>query len=70
MYHENHSSPSPSHTAENAPHAPMVGDNVHPLPLADEPSPTDDAAERRRSAAERRECTACLHEYRAGCVPF
>ena len=45
-------------------------DNVHPLPLADESSPTDDAAERRRSAAERRECTACLHEYRAGCVPF
>lgn len=49
---------------------PAFGDNVHPLPLADEPSPTDDAAERRRSAAERRECTACLHEYRAGCVPF
>ena len=44
--------------------------HVQPLPLADEPSPTDDAAERRRSAAERRECTACLHEYRAGCVPF
>lgn len=44
--------------------------NLHPLPLADESSPTDDAAERRRSAAERRECTACLHEYRAGCVPF
>ena len=44
--------------------------HVHPLPLADEPTPTDDAAERRRSAAERRECTACLHEYRAGCVPF
>lgn len=44
--------------------------HVHPLPLADEPSPTDDAAEQRRSAAERRECTACLHEYRAGCVPF
>lgn len=44
--------------------------HVHPLPLADEPSPTDDAAERRRSAAERRECTACLHEYRDGCVPF
>lgn len=37
--------------------------HVHPLPLADESSPTDDAA-------ERRECTACLHEYRAGCVPF
>ena len=44
--------------------------HVHPLPLADESSPTDDAAERRRSAAERHECTACLHEYRAGCVPF
>lgn len=44
--------------------------NLHPLPLAGESSPTDDAAERRRSAAERRECTACLHEYRAGCVPF
>ena len=44
--------------------------HVHPLSLADESSPTDDAAERRRSAAERRECTACLHEYRAGCVPF
>lgn len=44
--------------------------HVHPLPLADEPSPTDDAAERRRSAAERRECTACLYAYRDGCVPF
>ena len=44
--------------------------HVQPLPLADESSPTDDAAGRRRSAAERRECTACLHEYRAGCVPF
>lgn len=44
--------------------------HVHPLPLADESSPTDDAAEWRRSATERRECTACLHEYRAGCVPF
>lgn len=44
--------------------------HIHPLPLADESSPADDAAERRRSAAERRECTACLHEYRAGCVPF
>ena len=43
---------------------------VHPLPLADESSPTDDAAERRRSAAERRECTACLYAYRDGCVPF
>lgn len=45
-------------------------DNVHPLPLADESSPTDDAAERRRSAVERRECTACLYAYRDGCVPF
>ena len=44
--------------------------NVHPLPLADESSPTDDAAERRRSAVERRECTACLSAYRDGCVPF
>ena len=44
--------------------------NLHSLPLADESSPTDDAAERRRSAAERRECTACLYAYRAGCVPF
>lgn len=44
--------------------------HVHPLPLADESSPTDDAAERRRSAAERRECTACLYAYRDGCVPF
>ena len=44
--------------------------DVHPLPLADESSPTDDAAERRRSAAERRECTACLYAYRDGCVPF
>ena len=44
--------------------------NVHPLPLADESSVADDAAERRRSAAERRECTACLHAYRDGCVPF
>ena len=43
---------------------------IHPLPLADESSPTDDAAERRRSAAERRECTACLYAYRDGCVPF
>ena len=49
---------------------PAFGDNVHPLPLADESSPTDDAAERRRSAAERRECTACLYAYRDGCVPF
>ena len=44
--------------------------NLHPLPLADESSPADDAAERRRSAAERRECTACLYAYRDGCVPF
>ena len=44
--------------------------NLHPIPFADESSPTDDAAERRRSAAERCECTACLHEYRDGCVPF
>ena len=53
-------------------HSPLPNSrgNLHPLPLADESSPTDDAAERRRSAAERRECTACLHEYRAGCVPF
>ena len=58
-----------AHGGERAPR-PAFGDNVHPLPLADEPSPTDDAAERRRSAAERRECTACLHAYRAGCVPF
>ena len=57
------------HGGKRAPR-PAFGGNVHPLPLADEPSPTDDAAERRRSAAERRECTACLHEYRAGCVPF
>lgn len=58
-----------AHGGKRAPR-PAFGDNVHPLPLADESSPTDDAAERRRSAAERRECTACLHEYRAGCVPF
>lgn len=58
-----------AHGGKRAPR-PAFGDNVHPLPLADEPSPTDDAAERRRSAAERRECTACLHEYRDGCVPF
>ena len=44
--------------------------HVHPLPLADESSPTNDAAERRRSAAERRECTACLYAYHDGCVPF
>lgn len=44
--------------------------HVHPLPLADESSVADDAAERRRSAAERCECTACLYEYRDGCVPF
>ena len=58
-----------AHGGKRAPR-PAFGGNVHPLPLADEPTPTDDIAERRRSAAERRECTACLHEYRAGCVPF
>ena len=58
-----------AHGGKRAPR-PNGRGHVHPLPLADEPSPTDDAAERRRSAAERRECTACLHEYRAGCVPF
>lgn len=52
-----------AHGGKRAPRPDGRG-NVHPLPLA------DDAAERRRSAAERRECTACLHEYRAGCVPF
>ena len=58
-----------AHGGKRAPRPDGRG-NVHPLPLADESSPTDDAAERRRSAAERRECTACLHEYRAGRVPF
>ena len=58
-----------AHGGKRAPRPDDRG-HVHPLPLADEPSPTDDAAERRRSAAERRECTACLHAYRAGCVPF
>ena len=58
-----------AHGGKRAPRPDGRG-HVHPLPLADEPSPTDDAAERRRSTAERRECTACLHEYRAGCVPF
>lgn len=58
-----------AHGGKRAPRPDGRG-HVHPLPLADEPSPTDDAAERRRSAAERRECTACLYEYRAGCVPF
>ena len=58
-----------AHGGKRAPRPDGRG-HVHPLPLADEPSPTDDAAERRRTAAERRECTACLHEYRAGCVPF
>ena len=58
-----------AHGGKRAPRPDGRG-HIHPLPLADEPSPTDDAAERRRSAAERRECTACLHEYRAGCVPF
>lgn len=58
-----------AHGGKRAPRPDGRG-HVHPLPLADEPSPTDDAAERRRSAAERRECTACLHAYRDGCVPF
>lgn len=58
-----------AHGGKRAPRPDGRG-HVHPLPLADEPTSTDDAAERRRSAAERRECTACLHEYRAGCVPF
>ena len=58
-----------AHGGKRAPRPDGRG-NVHPLPLADESSPTDNAAERRRSAAERRECTACLYEYRAGCVPF
>lgn len=58
-----------AHGGKRAPRPDGRG-HVHPLPLADESSPTDDAAERRRSAAERRECTACLHAYRAGCVPF
>lgn len=58
-----------AHGGKRAPR-PNGRGHVHPLPLADESSPTDDAAERRRSAAERRECTACLHAYRDGCVPF
>lgn len=58
-----------AHGGKRAPRPDGRG-HVHPLPLADEPTPTDDAAERRRSAAERRECTACLYAYRAGCVPF
>lgn len=58
-----------AHGGKRAPRPDGRG-HVHPLPLADEPTSTDDAAERRRSAAERRECTACLHAYRAGCVPF
>ena len=58
-----------AHGGKRAPRPDGRG-HVHPLPLADEPSPTDDAAERRRSAAERRECTACLYAYRDGCVPF
>ena len=58
-----------AHGGKRAPRPDGRG-NVHPLPLADESSPTDNAAERRRSAAERRECTACLHAYRDGCVPF
>lgn len=58
-----------AHGGKRAPH-PNGRGHVHPLPLADESSPTDDAAEQRRSAAERRECTACLYAYRDGCVPF
>lgn len=58
-----------AHGGKRAPRPDGRG-HVHPLPLADESSPTDDAAERRRSAAERRECTACLYAYRDGCVPF
>ena len=58
-----------AHGGKRAPRPDGRG-HVHPLPLADESSPTDDAAERRRSAAERCECTACLYEYRDGCVPF
>ena len=58
-----------AHGGKRAPRPDGRG-HVHPLPLADEPTSTDDAAERRRSAAERRECTACLYAYRAGCVPF
>ena len=58
-----------AHGGKHAPRPDGRG-HVHPLPLADESSPTDDAAERRRSAAERRECTACLYAYRDGCVPF
>lgn len=58
-----------AHGGKRAPRPDGRG-HVHPLPLADEPSPADDAAERRRSAAERRECAACLYAYRAGCVPF
>lgn len=58
-----------AHSGKRAPRPDGRG-HVHPLPLADESSPTDDAAERRRSASERRECTACLHAYRDGCVPF
>ena len=51
-----------AHGGKRAPRPDGRG-HVHPLPLADEPSPTDDAA-------ERRECTACLYAYRDGCVPF
>ena len=51
-----------THGGKRAPRPDGRG-HVHPLPLADEPTPTDDAA-------ERRECTACLHAYRDGCVPF
>lgn len=51
-----------AHGGKRAPR-PNGRGHVHPLPLADESSPADDAA-------ERRECTACLYAYRAGCVPF
>ena len=51
-----------AHGGKRAPRPDGRG-HVHPLPLADESSPTDDAA-------ERRECTACLYAYRDGCVPF
>ncbi len=70
--HVSRKSLEPFPVAHGGKRAPRPDDrgHVHPLPLADEPSPTDDAAERRRSAAERRECTACLYAYRDGCVPF
>ena len=62
--------PFPVAHGGNATPRPAFGDNVHPLPLADEPTPTDDAAERRRSAAERREMHRVPARYRDGCVPF